>query len=41
VIIDKIKDYRLISNFPGEQVALIHRDVHYGIISNTRVWSFG
>ena len=36
VVMDKIKDYRFVSNFPGEKVAIIHRDIHYGIISNKR-----
>ena len=36
VVMDKIKDYRFVSNFPGEKVAIIHRDAYYGIISNKR-----
>ena len=36
VMMDKIKDYRFVSNFPGEKVAIVHQDIYYGIISNKR-----
>jgi hypothetical protein len=36
VVFDKIKDFKYISKYPHEYVAIIHQDNYYGVISNRR-----
>ncbi len=36
VVRNKIMDYAFVSDTPAEKVAIVHQDLHYGVISNRR-----